>query len=204
MEKSDNEEKTNSSKTPFRSIYDTSSSQPKLALNTSASRKISKYNQNDNVVTSIAENPQDLSNKPKITFSDFVKKIKKTAVSRSKESIQERQEAKAALTVKERGQIKRSSHLAHLDATVSNSKLSVKVFQKKPSSPPSIAKKLPSSSTKLTPVNNSKVPEFNKKVIHSVYDKLEAKKNTSTRKSIKKSNTPQSVSRSTRKKTKKT
>lgn len=157
--------KITKSKTSYKSIYDTKSSKQTLVSSPSP-KKIP-----NNMMEAQTQSSTDISNNNKIEFSDFVQKIKKATQSKSKASVKERQEAKVFLTVKERAQIKRASHLAHLDTAALNSKFILKhnqgdlTLNKKTSS---------SNKTNLTHVMVPKVSELRKKktAVRSVYEKL--------------------------------
>ena len=145
--------KITKSETSYKSIYDTNSSKQTL-VSSHPPKKIP-----NNMIEAQAKSSTDISNNI-IEFSDFVQKIKKATQSKSKASVKERQEAKVFLTVKERGQIKRTSHLAHLETAALNSKFILKSIQGEQT----LDKKTSSSKkSNLTPVKVPKVSELRKK-----------------------------------------
>jgi len=162
-------------KASFKSIYD------------SNSKSVTSTVSPDKMKPSMENSPVLLIEESK-AFTDFTQKTKKTPPSRSKASQKQKEEAKVVLTVKERGQIKRTSHLNNPAA--SNASFNIEICKEKPISLPSIEKKLSTfKQTELTPDKLSKVQELNKKKsnIGSIYDKLELEKQSEINKSSKRS-----------------
>jgi hypothetical protein len=163
-------------KASFKSIYDTSSNTKSVISSVSP----------DNGKPSM-ENSSVLLTEESRAFTDFTQKTKKTPPSRSKASQKQKEESKVVLTVKERGQIKRTSHL---NTPASNASFNIEIFKEKPTSLPSIEKELLTfKQTELNPDKLSKDQELNKKKanICSIYDKLELENISANNKSSKNS-----------------